>query len=477
MTDPTPLLLAISLGAAVVAGWITPRRPLVAFGILFALASLSRATVETPVGTMRMEQPAIAVVGVVLLATGRMRVLASLPRWVWFVAGCLAVYLAVLAASSILVAPDRAASLRVLVWWAVSIAGGVVALVLVGQRGRAAILPLALVAALSGAIGIITAVAFLTTATPEDHLGIQNWDSILPRVYGLAWEANLYSSFLAACVPFGLEAARGRRDRRLGIAIAAVILVAMPLGGTRGAFIGLAVGLAVYLGTLLWRTRRPVPVAVMAGAAAALTIGGIVLSGVLLPNPLERLGEVAGTIPSAPPVGASAVPQGSTAPGDPAPVVTPIPSLPTPNDTISFRLQRVPLAFGDIPHSPLIGLGAESFGQRHADSSQAGAPDHIAILAVAAVYESGVIGALALAVAFAIVAVGLWRTSRRRRDAGAAAAYLGTLAALVAAYQATNALHFAINWMILGAAVALAAWPRDELDPGEADVAVVATPT
>jgi hypothetical protein len=456
--DPTPvILLAVSLSGAAVAGWLTPRRPLAAFGILFALAALTRPTIETPIGTMRLEQPAIAVVGVVLVATGRLRDLRTLPRWVWAMAGCLALYLAILAISSVLMAPDRGVSLRLVAWWALSLAGCAEAVLLVDRRGREAILPLGLVGAATGLIGIGAAIVFLAFG-PAVEPGIQNADSVLPRVYGLGWEANLYAGFLAACVPFGLELARTGRDRRLGIAIAAVLLVSMPLGVTRGAFVGLAVGSAVYLATVLWRERRPMPAAVLATMVALVTVVGIGASDVLLPNEIERSSATTGALPSPGP-GGTAVPGTSGEPLVSAPPPTPLPSLRAQTDTFAFRMKRVPVALDDIAKSPLIGLGAESFGQRHGDPTQGGAPDHIAILAVAAVYEAGVVGALALVAAFVILALALWRATRVGAAVGAGAAYLGSVAALLAAYQATNALHFAINWLIAGAAIALAAWP------------------
>jgi hypothetical protein len=133
-------------------------------------------------------------------------------------------------------------------------------------------------------------------------------------------------------------------------------------------------------------------------------------------------------------------------------------------------LDRVPIALADLPNSPLIGLGAESFGQNHADPSQAGLPDHIAILALAALYDAGVVGATALAIGFALVLIGLWRAARAARlepelrTTGAAAALFGSIVSMLVSYQATNALHFAINWLIVGAAAAMVA--RARIMPG-----------
>ena len=124
----------------------------------------------------------------------------------------------------------------------------------------------------------------------------------------------------------------------------------------------------------------------------------------------------------------------------------------------------MPPALGDLPKSPLIGLGANSFGQRHADASQGGAPDHIAILAVAALYESGVLGAAGLGIGFALVLLALFKATRRRPDRGLIAAYAGAVVSLLVAYEATNALNFALIWLIAGAGLAASAEPTD---PGQ----------
>jgi hypothetical protein len=105
--------------------------------------------------------------------------------------------------------------------------------------------------------------------------------------------------------------------------------------------------------------------------------------------------------------------------------------------------------------SPIIGLGAASYGQRHEIPYQAAdTPDYIGILALVALYESGVLGAAALGLGFLLSLRLLFRTSRQQP--GPAAAYFASIVSLLVAYQATNALFFSINWIILGAGLALA---------------------
>jgi O-antigen ligase len=157
------------------------------------------------------------------------------------------------------------------------------------------------------------------------------------------------------------------------------------------------------------------------------------------------------TSPASPP---SPEPQAST------PAQSAEPSLEPLSDTLAFRLERVAIALTEIPDSPFIGFGAESFGQRHPERYAGSGRDHIAVMAVVVPYEAGIIGAVALAGGFLLLIVQLWRTSQRgtpreNRTRATAAAFLGTLVSMLVAYQSNNALHLAINWIVIGAAVAL----------------------
>lgn len=447
MAETWILVAILAAAGALAAGATALSRPLFALGILFLLASVSRVTLETPVGTMRLEQPAIAVAALVLLAGGRFRFLLSLPRSILAIAAAFGTFLGALALSSAFIAPDRASSLRIVVWFAISMVGGIVALALVRPHAAAAMRPLAFAGAAKGAVGITVAALFLI-AGPAFDLGIQDSQTILPRVHAFTWEANLYASLLAMCVPFALEAARGPR-RAVGLMMLVLVVVGLPLGETRGAYLGAIAGLVAYVVVRLWFEHRPADLSRLAGVTAGAVIVGLVASNALLPNALERQIAEAGSS------------AGSSASG--APSASPTVSLAPYPDTVSFRLERIPVALGDLPRSPFIGLGAESFGQRHLDPSQPGKPDHLAILAVAAIYDAGILGAAALAIGFILVFVGLWRAAGAAnrtgdgKSVGAAAAFIGSLASMLVSYQATNALHFAVNWIIVGAAVGLIA--------------------
>jgi len=479
MPDSSILVAAVATAGALAAGATALSHPRIALGILFLLATVSRATLETPLGTMRPEMPAVAVVAAALLAGGRFSTIRRLPRSTVGMALAFGTYLGVLALSSAFVAPGTAQSLRMVAWLAVSMTGGVVAFVLVRSRPVGAIEPLAFAGAAMGAVGIVVAVMFLV-AGPAFHFGIQEPNSIVPRVFAFGWETNLYASFLAMCAFFALEAARGPR-RKAGLVMLALVLIGFPLGVTRGAYLGLAVGVVAYIAVRLAVERRPNDLPRFVIIAAALLVVGIVASNVLLPNALER-GAAAGDPSGSPGPSVTQVPASTgtaTRPSEvpsatPVPAVVPTPSLEAYPDTVAFRLERVTIAIGELPNSPLIGFGAESFGQRHPERHAGPGPDHIAIMAVVVPYEAGIIGAAALLTGFVLLLTSLWKSARRSsRDAdwravGAAAAFIGSLVSVLVAYQVTNALHLAINWIVIGAAAALAVRdrPPDAASPG-----------
>jgi hypothetical protein len=463
-TVESAVLLVLAIGGAGATAYLAPIRPAVAFGIIFLLASLSRLTIELPFGTMRMEQPAIAFTALALVVDrrGPLYRLQRPRRSELVIPGLLCGYLAVLAISSVVAAPQPQASLRIVAWTAISLVGGVVAYVLLRTeplRAEAWYRGSALILACAGvAVG-----AWYVVQGPSDIPGLSS--GLLPwrKVYAFAWEPNLYASFLAAISPFAVERFRQRQTIQAGVVLA-VILLAIGLGVTRGAYLGLAAGFAAY-GSVLLR-RRPIGqwVLPILAVASTATIAGALLSTVILATPPGQVPPIiAAPLPGGPLSSAAAGPVASLAP-------TPLPESP---DTIAHRMERVAPALDDLGTSPWIGLGANSFGQRHADSSQGGAPDYIAILVVALVYESGIVGAFLFSLAVGLLLLALVRASRSGWAMGLAAAYLAAIVALLVAYQATNALVFGLNWLLGGAALALAARARDGDAPSDARTAQV----
>jgi len=358
-------------------------------------------------------------------------------------------------------------------WTGLSISGGVLGFLLLARGSERVTEWICVSGQVQALAGIVCAVLFFTlgpvlVAGSDPAPGISLAVSPLPKLFGLSWEPNIYASLLAAIVIFGFDKllSRGRIADKI---LVPVMAVAIALGVTRGAYFGLAAGLVVYAlfaaaPRRLWARRTVARVGIRGAVVTGSLLVGLVVASVLMrggrpptkPLDFSQPGWGRAAIPVAPAQPGST---GGTAVTPAAPVVVVIP----PPDTIAFRLARVPDALDDLSHSLLIGLGANSFGQRHTDVSQ-NAPDHLAILALAAVYESGVLGAAGLAVGFGLVLWMLFKSTRRRTNRGTIAAYAGAVVCLLVAYQATNALNFSLIWLLTGAGLAAATEP---VDPSE----------
>jgi hypothetical protein len=435
---PSLTVTVVSVGGAGLAVWLVPRHPGAAFGVLLLLAVSSGVTLELPPGTMRLEQPGILAVGLALLLRRRVAVDRPAPILVLIGLAALA-YVAVLAASSALLAPEPMKSLLMTGWTGLSIVGGALAYILLRRDPAAGARWLLIAALVTAVAGTLNGLLYWLFG-PAWHLAIQGAYGPLPKVTAFAWEPNLYASLLAATMPFAAAPLIAQPTRRT-VAILALVLLAMALAMTRGAYLGMAAGTVALLGLAAWRTRAFSRVALVGLMIGTFTAAGIGLYAVTMPHP----GIVARVLSP------SDVLSGSPFPSTVPAAVEEYP------DTVRYRLERVPVAINDLIRSPLIGLGAASFGQRHLDPSRPGMPDYIAILAVAALYEAGVIGAGALVLLFALVAVALLRAlaaSPELHDAAMTAAYAAAVVTLLVAYQATNAIHFALNWLLIGAALA-----------------------
>ena len=473
----------LAIGGAGLAAWWATRRPVAAFGVLFVLATLSRWTIELPLGNMRLEQPAIAAGLLALLYARRLPDRATLRRLLP-IGIAFMVYLGALAASSLVHAPDRPESLRMVFWIGLSIAGGFLAfLLLFGQNWGGELRWLRLTGAGHASLGILIAVTFFAlgpvVVTPPDQA-----PGMLGKIYAVSWEANLFGSLMAALALFVIEGFRSR-PRPASAALVVVVLVGLLTAETRGAYLGLAAGLIAYGGVMVYRRHRPRTLL----TPGAVVVGALVLGAWLMPVLMQPRNQAPNhpidlTVPGwgrqfaigsylLPGLPIPPGPVAGQASGPPATAASPSPSQATPAlappavfDTLGFRLDAVTVALEDLKSDPIIGLGANSFDQRHPYSPQANKPDHISILALAAVYESGVVGSAGLAIGFALILLTLWRASRGSTTGSMAAAYIGSLVSLLVSYQATNAINFSLIWLIAGAGLAMALRP-----PGREDAA------
>ena len=96
-----------------------------------------------------------------------------------------------------------------------------------------------------------------------------------------------------------------------------------------------------------------------------------------------------------------------------------------------------------------------------------GAPDHLAFLILAIPYDSGLLGLAGFLMAILFIVFRLAR-SAIRPGGSLAAAYLASIVSLLVAYQSTSAMHFAINWLLIGAALAVVQTLEDRGQTGSA---------
>jgi hypothetical protein len=420
--------------------WLMPRHPVAAVGITFLLAALSRIPIELPLGTMRLEQPALAALIALTIWHRRSLDLPPLRPLLPLICAGL-VYLGALTASSALVADDPAASLRLVAWTALSMAGGLAAaLILAGRAGRA----MAWFSGAAGAlatVGLLSGVGYVLFAVGSPW--ILGAGTVMPRVSAFVLEPNLYASLLAATIPLALERWRARPSV-WALTIALMLLLAVGLGVTRAAYIGLFAGLLAYFGLLLWRSRdreglKAVAVLVVLAGGAGLLMPKLLLdtshAGLLVQRPSGW-----GTLPA-----------------------NPVGQL----ETLDYRMERVRIGLDEWSASPWIGRGAFSYGQRHFESG--GAPDTIAVWPVAALHDGGLIGLAGLLALIGLAGIRLWRAAADPARGPTATAFAAAGIVLLVAYLATTALHFAITWLIFGAALAATlSSPRADAATGEA---------
>jgi hypothetical protein len=442
-TPETVLATFVAALAAALTVILVVERPVAAFGLLFVLASISSFVVDLPIGRARLEQPSIIAAIITLVVTHgwphRSRIRPMLP-----IAASFLFYLAVLTLASALYAPKPLVSARMIIWTALSMAGGVAVFALLVRAGPERVDAWFIATGVGHSlIGLGIAGAFLILG-PTGIPGMQTSPGEVPKVAGLAFEANLLASMLGGIAPFALDRFRTRPALATAIPVI-VIVVGLGLGVTRGAYLGLGAGLLLYLCVVAYRSPRRSQVLALAPVIAVALLLAPSIAAISLP--IERTAVTTGT----PRPGESGSFGASASPGVTSPGPIPTPAA----DTFGYRTIRIPTALNDLRTSPVIGLGAASYGQRHdLPGVRGGTPDYNGILALVAIYESGLIGAFALALGFALSLRMLFRLSRDRP--GPAAAYMASIISLLVAYQATNALFFSINWIILGAGLALA---------------------
>lgn len=228
--------------------------------------------------------------------------------------------------------------------------------------------------------------------------------------YGLSFEANLLAGTMAVWVFLALSS-RVRPFPRMNTYLIVVGSLALMLALTRSAVISLGVAVAVWgVAGGARNFRRLLP-------WAALLAVGFVLALVLLPAATAPFTEKLG--------GAIELDEGTGA----------------------NRVEDAKLALDDMtPQSWIVGLGTNSFGQRHFEATRPGKgePGYLSALPLQVVYDTGVIGVLLIAAA--LLALRPWQLRDRARAAGVLIAFAG-------ASLATSALWFGGTWMLIALAL------------------------
>jgi hypothetical protein len=471
---PSSQSLAVAiLVAALPALWLARERPSSWLLILSLLAWASRPTVSVAGMNMHVEQPVIAISAVVFTWQSRSSIW-RLLRLIWPALVGLAIWLGAAATSSLVMAPEPVPSLRIVAWLGISIVGAWVAL-LVAERFPAA-LRFGSAFVIAGLAQVMIAIWALASGGLLG-IGWGGWSfsqgTGVFRAFALAWEPNIYASAVALTVPFAIHRYRFSGARR-DLAIVGLLCFGIGLGLTRATWVALAMGAVAYWvlvrlgerrsGLLVNHLAMVLPVLVLATAGGTF----VGLQARSLEPPLLAVSRGATTVtiqlpplagstsgPVAPPA-ASATPSASEAPGLGGPgnrePVAPRPPVDLGSDTnLAFRLIRVQQAIQDLAGSPWLGLGANSFGQRHGDPTQAFLPDYLGVFPLTVLYDAGLIG-FAGFLLFALWTIRtIWRSARPER-----AAYLASFAVMITAYAATDAFRFAQNWLIIGAGVGIA---------------------
>lgn len=444
-----PLVL-LTVGTAAVVGAYVTRRYVLAIGILFLLASMSRFAVDIAGSGVRLEQPAVILIAGVILVRERADLFATVRR-AWVPVSFAAVYLAAHFASSALVAPDPAQSLKIAAWFGISITAAGIAAVVAYRAARESLPTLGMWILGAAALHVAVAVVAVGSQVVLDTTwGVQSTDVLIGKAFGLSYEANLFGILLAMALPLALfETAYGprlRRNRR--VALVTWLAIGLGLAYSRGPILAFVVAIGLVIIVLALRSRPADPRRWIRNfgpvAASAFVVLTIAVATIQVQDALARSGArdtgnivVVGDVPAPPPA--------TRPPPEESPEATPRPSEPVQyvgtSDTIGLRMRHSIQALREFPQSPIIGLGTDSYGQRHTEPG-CKCSAHISNLSVATLYESGIVGSVGLVGLLAVTAFATWRLR--------AWSYTAAVLALIIGFQATDAFRFAPSWIILG---------------------------
>lgn len=333
----------------------------------------------------------------------------------------LALYLAVNVLSSFLYAPQPTESFQIVAWLSLSFLAFLAAYSVVGRYvgTREALFAVLAAGFVSAAIGILL---FLLSRFTGSTFGVDQ--DVDLKLYGTFFEPNIFGSFQAFSTITGVAVLHLRQVRRQAfpwVATGTVLSgVALALSFTRAAWIGFFAGLLVLIFFQL-RGGRFALLLSRLGVFVAVSLIALVPTG-LLENLAARFASITDFN----------------------------------TGTIAFRLVRFEIALYEWPMSPILGLGTNSFGQRHLDASQNYAPDYLPSLFIVTLYDIGLVGLLILLSVFGVLVWALIRVTKGGvRESALALALLCGVISLLVSYQGTNAFWFSYNWIIMAIALRL----------------------
>jgi O-Antigen ligase len=309
-------------------------------------------------------------------------------------------------AMSFLRAPERTASLAIAGWLALDWLILVLALAAVDdtetlERVGAAAAVAAAIAAI--ALWVLSSAGLIAFGTQHETL------TGAPAAYGLSFEANILASTLAIWLFLILTGARSTRFRVTAFGLLGTALV---LSLTRAAIIGLLLGLAVWAvlegKVALRRTFRSLVAGAVAIAALSLLVPSVI-----------------------------------------APFTTKLAAATAFNSgTGQLRVESWTTVLGDIHDSTdaLLGLGLNTFGQRHLDPTvpELDRAYYLGNLPLEIFYDTGIVGVLLLA--GAVVSM---RPLRRKRPGRA----VGLILVFLVCSITTSTFWFGSTWLLIAMAL------------------------
>ncbi len=298
----------------------------------------------------------------------------------------------------------------------------------------------------------------------EYPLGVRGPGGILCNfsltMYGTLWEPNVFGSTLMVVILVGAvlfvsnEFASWRRA--LGIALA-VMLGALALNASRGAFLALLFGLAFIV--LFARGMNLTQKLKWAGAA------GLLILAVYVPS--QEISRGLMNMPGAPGLAqrapcaewmAKGMPRG-TQTGDPEfdPSTGPESDLNVAKrllegQTLTSRWVSYKNAWDDFLQKPLLGNGPNSFGQKYTTTART--EGWISNLILMALHDTGIVGTTLLLAWFGVFVYKIFRAWHHAAVSSQRTLVFALgigLVCLFVAYQVTTMLWFGFMWFLLAA--------------------------